>query len=179
MAGPVAAYVALGANLGDRLASLRRAASLISQTPGLKLEAAASLYESAAVGTPAPQPAFLNSVLRVSSTLAPDELMAALLDIECAMGRKREERLAPRVIDLDLLLYGELVLDSAELTLPHPRLHERRFVLEPLAELAAELVHPRLERSFAELKSELATSGQELCRVMGPQWADQTPMQPG
>jgi 2-amino-4-hydroxy-6-hydroxymethyldihydropteridine diphosphokinase len=130
------AYVALGANLGDREVAIRRAAELIGA------KRLSSILETEPWGF-ADQPRFLNAVAELETELAPSALLDRLLAVEQELGRTREgPRYGPRTIDLDLLLYGDEQLDEPGLTVPHPRLHERRFVLEPLAELAPEAVVP-------------------------------------
>ena len=136
------AYVGLGANLGDREHALRRALELLDAEAGIAVVSASSFRETDPVGY-LDQPPFLNGAVAVETELAPRELLERLLGVERALGRIREgPRFGPRTIDLDLLLYGDAVLDEPGLTLPHPRLHERRFALEPLAELDPELVVP-------------------------------------
>ncbi|HWH06741.1 MAG TPA: 2-amino-4-hydroxy-6-hydroxymethyldihydropteridine diphosphokinase [Gaiellaceae bacterium] len=130
------AYVGIGANLGDREATIGLA---LERLPGV-VEVSA-LRETEPVG-PVEQPRFLNCVAVLETELSPRELLDELLAIELSLGRVRGERWGPRTLDLDLLLHGDAVLDEPGLTLPHPRLHERRFVLEPLAELAPDLVVP-------------------------------------
>jgi len=134
-AGCTRAYVGLGANLGDPLAQLRSALGAIDRLPGTSRVATSSVYRSAPVGY-LEQPDFYNAVVAIDTTLSPQALLAALLDIESAGGRTREFRNAPRRIDLDLLLYGDRRVDDPDLTVPHPRLGERAFVLLPLAEIA-------------------------------------------
>ena len=134
------AAIALGANLGDRLAALQRA---VDQLDGLgKVVAISSVYETDPVGY-LDQPAFLNAALLLETDLPPESLMRSLLRIEGDLGRVRTFTNAPRAIDLDLLLYGDDIRDTPELTVPHPRMHERAFVLVPLAEIAPDLRHPR------------------------------------
>jgi len=135
------AYVALGANLGERESTLRRALEVLDEHEAVAVAAVSTLRETDPVGVEG-QPPYLNGVARVETTLAPRELLDLLLDVERGLGRVRGERWAPRTIDLDLLLHGDAVVDEPGLTLPHPRLHERRFVLEPLAELDPSLVVP-------------------------------------
>jgi 2-amino-4-hydroxy-6-hydroxymethyldihydropteridine diphosphokinase len=147
----VDAYVALGSNLGDREAQLRAAIEALRAPPGSRVVAISTLYETAPVGPP-PQGPYLNAVVRLRTQLAPRALLERLLGIEVAAGRRRGgPRWSARTLDLDLLLYGSLVLDEPGLTIPHPRLHERAFVLEPLCELAPRLVHPRLGTRIDEL----------------------------
>ncbi|HEX4792612.1 MAG TPA: 2-amino-4-hydroxy-6-hydroxymethyldihydropteridine diphosphokinase [Humisphaera sp.] len=147
----VVAYIALGANLGDREANLREALKQLGETPGLRVDRASSLLENPAVGGPPDSPAFINMVATIQTTLRPEELLDRLLEIERHLGRERREKWGPRPIDLDLLLYGDQIVKSEQLTLPHPRMHERRFVLEPLAEIAPDLVHPVLKRTVTSL----------------------------
>lgn len=136
------AYVGLGANLGDRDGTLRRALELLAATPGIEVAAVSSFRETDPVGY-VDQPRFLNAAAALDTALSPQELMDVLLAVERELGRTREgPRFGPRTVDLDLLLYGGEVVDEPGLTVPHPRLHERRFALEPLAELDAELVVP-------------------------------------
>lgn len=154
------AWIALGANLptpqGGPRQTLERALRWLAATPGLTVRAASTLRWTAPVGPP--QPRYLNGVAAVETQLAPEALLRVLHALERAAGRRRaaELRWGPRTLDLDLLLYGQRVVATPTLTLPHPRLHERRFVLEPLAELAPQLRHPVLDRSVAALLSRLS-----------------------
>ena len=150
------AYVGIGANLGDREGTIRRAVELLDEIDGIEVVAVSALRETEPWG-PVEQPAFVNGAVAVETVFEPSELLEALLDVERRLGRVRTgERWGPRTIDLDLLLYGERVVDEPGLTVPHPRLHERRFALEPLAELAPEAYVPG-RGSVAEL---LAALGQ-------------------
>jgi 2-amino-4-hydroxy-6-hydroxymethyldihydropteridine diphosphokinase len=136
------AYVGLGANLGDREKTLRRALVLLAQEPDVEVIAVSSLRETDPVGF-REQPRFVNAAALVETTLPPRSLLERLLAVERRLGRTREgPRYGPRTIDLDLLLYGEEVIDEPGLAVPHPRLAERRFALEPLAELDPRLVVP-------------------------------------
>jgi 2-amino-4-hydroxy-6-hydroxymethyldihydropteridine diphosphokinase len=136
------AYVGLGANLGPREATLLRAVDLLAAKPEIDVLGLSSLRETEPVGVE-DQPAFLNGALVLETTFSPRGLLDALLRVERELGRERTgERWGPRTIDLDLLLYADEVVDEPGLTVPHPRLHERRFALEPLAELDSELVVP-------------------------------------
>ncbi len=138
----VRAYVGLGANLGDREANLRRALRLLADEPDVAVVAVSALRETDPVGY-VEQPRFLNGAAAVETNLAPRGLLARLLAVERALGRIRDgRRFGPRTIDLDLLLYGEETIDEPGLVVPHPRLHERAFVLEPLLDLDPELVVP-------------------------------------
>ncbi|WP_028449805.1 2-amino-4-hydroxy-6-hydroxymethyldihydropteridine diphosphokinase [Chitinibacter tainanensis] len=137
------AYIALGANLGDPAAQLRQAMAAIAQLPHTQLLAGSSLYASAPVGY-ADQPDFINAVCAVQTELAPTALLAALLQIEQQLGRERSFKNAPRTLDLDVVLYDALQLDTPELQIPHPRMHQRAFVLLPLLEIAPEVEIPGL-----------------------------------
>jgi 2-amino-4-hydroxy-6-hydroxymethyldihydropteridine diphosphokinase len=134
----VIAYVALGANLGDAAQTLRDALTALGRTPGIRLVQASSLYRTAPIDASGPD--YINAVAEVATTLSAPDLLTALQAIENAHGRERPYRNAPRKLDLDLLLYGEGRIDSPLLTVPHPRMLERAFVLVPLSEIAPHLV---------------------------------------
>ena len=138
---PVTACVALGANLGDALASVRQALTDLNRLPQTRVLACSRLYRSAPHEAQGPD--FINAVARLETRLTAPDLLAQLQALELAAGRERPYRNAPRTLDLDLLLYGDARIDSLRLTLPHPRLHERAFVLRPLAEVAPERVSPQ------------------------------------
>jgi len=137
---PHTAFVGLGANLGNPAATVREAAEAIARVPGVVVTGLSSLYRSAPVDAGGPD--FVNAVAQLRTGLSPQALLVALQVIEQHHGRQRPYRNAPRTLDLDLLLVDELQIHTAELTLPHPRLHLRAFVLQPLAELAPDLVIP-------------------------------------
>lgn len=130
-------YLALGANLGDRLANLQRAVDELAATPGIRVVRSSRVYETEPVGGPE-QPEYLNAVLEVETDLDPHAVLEACLAVEARMGRVRTERWGPRPIDVDVLTYGTETIDEPDLTVPHPRMHERGFVLVPLAELDAD-----------------------------------------
>lgn len=153
----VRAYIGLGSNLGDREANLRLALSSLTAIPTARVEGISRVYESAAVG-PGDQGPYLNAAVALSCEQAPDALLDALLAIELRAGRDRSEdaeRWGARTLDLDLLFYGDACIDRPGLSLPHPRLHERNFVLGPLCDLAPELVHPREGVAISELADRL------------------------
>jgi 2-amino-4-hydroxy-6-hydroxymethyldihydropteridine diphosphokinase len=139
------AYVGLGANLGPREITLLRAVDLLAETEGVEVRAVSNLRETEPVGV-VEQPLFLNGAVALETSLSPRELLDRLLEIERGLGRVRDVRWGPRVVDLDLLVYGAHQVDEPGLRVPHPRLHERRFALEPLAELDPELDVPGLGR---------------------------------
>jgi 2-amino-4-hydroxy-6-hydroxymethyldihydropteridine diphosphokinase len=146
------AYLSLGSNLGDREAHLREAGDRLGAVG--RVLATSSIYETEPVDF-TEQGWFLNCVIELEADSSGRELMAAILGIEQAMGRRRVQKKGPRSIDIDILLFDQFVVESKELTIPHPAMHERRFVLEPLAEIAPELIHPLLKRTIRELRDAL------------------------
>ena len=152
---PTIAYIAVGANLGDREANIRMAIRQLDTLPGTRVLRVSRLLENPAVGGPSNSPDFLNGVIEIETTLDPHALLHRLLDVEQEMGRQRREKWAPRVIDLDLLLYADQVIAGGDLTIPHPLMHTRRFVLEPLAQIAPDIVHPTAHLTIAQLLAQL------------------------
>ena len=134
------AYLALGSNLGDRLENLREAVRLLDETEGVDVVRSSRIYETEPVGPP--QPAYLNAVIEVATSRSPRELLDAGMVVEGALGRVRGERWGPRTIDVDVLTYDELTVDEPDLQIPHPRMHERGFVLVPLGELETDPMLP-------------------------------------
>ncbi len=149
-------YLALGTNLGDRLANLKEAIAAL--TPQMEVKAKSQVYETPPWGFE-DQPKFLNQVVRVKTYLEPEPLLKHLKRLEVALGRKESFPNGPRLIDIDILFYDELVLYSPTLTIPHPRLHERAFVLLPLMDLDPELVHPTNKKSVREMLAGCNTEG--------------------
>jgi len=144
------AYIGIGSNMGDRQAYCEEAVRLISRFPKTSLIKVSSLYETAPLEMVA-QEWFINLVASVRTTLSPEELLQACQEVEQFLGRKRSVHFGPRTIDLDVLFYADRIIHEADLTIPHPRAHERRFVLEPLAEIAPEFEHPEFKKTVSQL----------------------------
>ncbi len=158
-------YLSLGSNLGDRPQNLHNAISFLP--PKVQSIRQSSIYETEPWGY-ADQPAFLNMVIEGETDLEPPDLLIFLKEIEVSMGRQETFRFGPRLIDLDILFFDKLILDSPTLTIPHPRIIERAFVLIPLAEVAPEMVHPVLKKTVQELKTAVDASSIELFQSATP-----------
>lgn len=156
-------YLSLGSNLGDRAVNLHQAIDRLSRLG--KVTAVSSFYETEPVEVTA-QPWFINCVVALETEKMPRQLIAAILDLEQQTGRRRVEKKGPRTIDIDILLFGKSVIDLPGLSVPHPAMHQRRFVLEPLAEIAPELRHPLFKRTIRELLEALPP-GQAVRRLEG------------
>jgi len=152
----VIAYIAVGANLGDREASIRNAVQQLNLLPQTRVLRQSTLLPFPAVGGPANSPDFLNGVIEIETTLDAHDLLHRLLEIERSMGRTRREKWEPRVIDLDIILYGDQINSDDDLVIPHPLMHTRRFVLEPLAEIAPNLRHSKLGETIPALLNRLS-----------------------
>ncbi|OKH39141.1 2-amino-4-hydroxy-6-hydroxymethyldihydropteridine diphosphokinase [[Phormidium ambiguum] IAM M-71] len=149
--------IALGSNLGDSRAILESSLKILDQTPGISLLAQSSFYRTAPVGPP--QPDYLNGCALLKLEMSPQELLETLLAIEAKFGRVRQERWGPRILDLDLILFDNLILETPNLTLPHPYFRERAFVLVPLAEIAPNWIDPISGKAIAQLVQEVDCSG--------------------
>jgi len=152
---PTTAFLALGANLGDRKNNIAAAVDALAGSDSIAVSRVSSLLENPAVGGGPDAPAFLNAAAEIKTTLGSHALLHRILEIERQLGRVRRHKWEARLIDIDLLLFGDQIISSQELVIPHPLMHERRFVLEPLCEIAPQAVHPALQMTIAGLLENL------------------------
>jgi 2-amino-4-hydroxy-6-hydroxymethyldihydropteridine diphosphokinase len=155
-------YLSLGSNIGARAVNLEMAISRLEELG--RVVAVSSFYETEPVEVTA-QPMFLNCVVALETEMLPQQFMRAVLDIEREMGRRRTQAKGPRTIDIDILLFGNAVIDTPDLTVPHPAMHERRFVLEPLTEIAPDVKHPALKQTAKELRNALEPGTQKVRKL--------------
>ena len=158
---PQTALIALGSNLGDRHLMIQTALDRLNATDGIRVTKISSPLENPAIGGPADSPAFLNSAAELKTSLPAAELLTELLKVELGLGRHRTQKWGPRSIDLDLLLYADQIINAQSLIVPHPLMHERLFVLQPLAEIAPEVVHPILKKTIESLLEELRLTARQ------------------
>jgi 2-amino-4-hydroxy-6-hydroxymethyldihydropteridine diphosphokinase len=152
------AFIAFGSNLGNRLKHLRTGKRELEAHAGL-ISAQSRVFETEPVGGPDNQGAYLNAVVQLETGLSAPDLLRVLLEIERSRGRERRERWGPRTLDLDVLLYGDQIIHTPDLTVPHPRLHDRAFVLEPLSDLVPHLEIPGISRTVDDLRSSVGSAG--------------------
>jgi 2-amino-4-hydroxy-6-hydroxymethyldihydropteridine diphosphokinase len=157
--------IALGSNLGNSLNILKNSLTVLQQIPGITLQNTSSWYQTKPVGTPTPQPDYLNGCALLSVDQTPEELLAILQATEIQFGRVDKGKLQPRTLDLDLLLYDNLIVNLPDLTIPHPRMTERAFVLVPLAEIASDWIEPVSGKSIVSLLKNVNTAGVQLYSV--------------
>ncbi len=163
------AYIALGANLGNCRDTFVRSVRTLTDRYPVTVTAGSKLYQTSAVGGPVDQPDYLNTTIAVRTHLCPHDLLTALLQIELGCGRERHGRSGPRTLDLDLLFYDDLIVQDKLVQLPHPRAHCRKFVLQPLSDIAPDLVHPQLGIAIKTLLLGLKND-ERVCRRAGPEW---------
>ena len=164
-AAPVRCLIALGSNLGDRLANLVAGVDGLRATDGVEVIAVSPLYETAPVGGPENQGPYLNAALVADTTLTAPALLRRLHELEATRERQRIEHWGPRTLDLDLLVHGDLISEDPRVEVPHPRMHQRRFVMVPAVDIAPDMVHPRLGRTMRELLADLPVEPGDLTRA--------------
>lgn len=150
------AYIALGSNLGDRRQTMQRALEKLGQNDRLRVMRVSDFLENPAVGGPADSPPFLNAAAEIQTDLDAESLLEQLLKTEQSLGRHRREKWGPRTIDLDLLLFDNQIIHTDGLIVPHPLMHQRSFVLQPLAQIAPDAMHPQLEQTIAQLMAAIS-----------------------
>lgn len=158
-------YLSLGSNVGDRQANLEQAIMEMAKIGTVQKRSA--LYETEPMEV-TDQPWFLNMAVELETELMPKQFIAAVLDIERSMGRKRTKKKGPRTIDIDVVLFGKSIIEMRGLTVPHPAMHQRRFVLEPMAEIAPEVRHPVYKKTMRELRDALPTGSGQVKKLAGP-----------
>ena len=159
MTSPASVYLGLGTNLGDRMENLRKALAMLARD--MLVKDISSVYETEPVGY-TDQPQFLNLACRAETELSPEEVFSTVKNIERTLGRTPTFPNGPRIIDIDILFYNDHVIETDSFTIPHPRLHERTFVLIPLADIAPNLMHPLLKKTVQDMKKEISADGVRL-----------------
>ena len=160
-------FLSLGSNLDNRLQNLNHAVQELNSR-NIRVAACSAVYETSPVECENNSPAFLNAVAKVETELPPDKLIKTILDIEKKIGRKRSTKNAPRIIDIDVILCGNIISDDENIIIPHPRMHERLFVLSPLREIAANAIHPILKKSINELYIIAKKTSSEKIKLFAP-----------
>ncbi len=160
------AYIGVGSNLGNKLSNCLKAIDLVGRIPGCSLTAKSDLYRTEPVGVEG-HDWYINSVISLTTDNTALQLLKSLFAIEAGMGRKKKKDLAPRIIDLDILLFGQDIINEIDLTVPHPLMHLRKFVLVPIVQLAPNLIHPVLGRTMTELLDGLSEEGQSVIPLAG------------
>ncbi len=175
----VRAYVGLGSNLGDRDANIKRALEMLDARDGILVVRVSSFIDTDPFGGPSGQGKYLNAAAALDTRLAPRELLLACTEIENSLGRTREVRWGPRTIDIDILLYGEEIVKEPDLEIPHPRMHERLFVLSPLCHIAREVEHPILGETIGSLLLKWFETASMGARVAREAWRRGAPLSGG
>jgi len=152
---PSTAHIGIGSNLGNREQTIARALEKLNNDPNVQVIAVSQRIATQAHGGPANQPDFLNAAVQITTTLTPEQLLSLLQKIENDLGRIRDEHWGSRTIDLDLLLFSDRIIETPQLKVPHPLLHTRRFVLQPLAQIAPATIHPQLQQTIQQLLDQL------------------------
>ena len=151
----IIAYIGLGANQGDRCATIMQALVILDDSPNIAVGQVSQLIETTPIGGPDQQSDYLNGAAEIRTPLSAEQLLATMLDVESQLGRRRTGKWGPRTIDLDLLLYGDQIIDQPQLRVPHPLMHKRLFVLRPLAQIAPAAIHPILGQSIEQIRNSL------------------------
>lgn len=164
----ITAYIGIGSNLGDRNKNIAKSLEHLKELDGITVKKTSSIYETEPVGGPS-QEKFLNGVIEIETSLLPDELLDRLKGIESRMGRAKTEENGPRILDLDIIFYGDIIIGGGRIRIPHPLMHEREFVLKGLHEIAPDFMHPRFNKTVRQLYEELRGSVNQVPVKNGPE----------